>query len=79
MRIACGESVDLNPLSVHYEHTVFKPRIGLAEYFGQIARLGVCHHFALVHAEIRRELGKLAQVLGVQAAYRTDRREVFEP
>ncbi len=79
MRIACGESVDLEPLSVHYEHTVFKPRNGLAEYFAQIARLGVCHHFALVHAEISAELEKVAQILGMRVAYLTDTRGVFEP
>lgn len=64
MRIARGESVDLDPLPVRYEHTVFKPRTPLAEYFGRIAEVQVCHHFALVHAEIAPELRKVAQIMG---------------
>ena len=59
---------DLDPLPVHYEHTVFKPSIPLADYFGRIAELGVCHHFALVHAEISRELEKLARIMSVKMA-----------
>lgn len=66
MRIACGESVDLDPLPVCYEHTVFKPAIALVDYFGRIAETGVCHHFALVHADIGRELAKVARILGMK-------------
>ena len=66
MRIACGESVDLDPMPVHYEHTVFKPRIPLEDYFRRIAEAGVCHHFALVHADIGRELHRAAFILGMK-------------
>jgi len=79
MRIASGESIALNPLPVHYEHTVFRPAIGLAEYFGRIARAGVCHHFALVHAEISRELEKVAEILGMKVVSLTDRGNDIEP
>ena len=66
MRVACGESVDMAPLPIHYEHTVFKPRVGLKEYFRRINEVGVCHHFALTHADIEGELQKVAQILQMQ-------------
>ena len=65
MRIARGESVDLDPLPVRYEHTVFKPCIPLEAYFQRIADVSVCHHFALVQAEIVPELLKIAQIMDV--------------
>ena len=65
MRIACGESVDMDPLPVRYEHTVFKPPIPLDEYFKRIVEAQICHHFALVHAEIQPELHKVAQIMGM--------------
>ncbi|MBI4530223.1 MAG: hypothetical protein HY709_01775 [Candidatus Latescibacteria bacterium] len=66
MRLASGESVDLDPLPVHYEHTVFKPCVDLNTYFRRIAEVGVCHHFALVHAEIAGELKKVAEIMGMK-------------
>ena len=66
MRIASGESVDIDPMPVHYEHTVFKPSIGLNNYFRRISDFGVCHHFALAHADIESELRKVAQILSMQ-------------
>lgn len=71
MRLASGESVDMNPLPVQYEHTVFKPCTSLEKYFGRIAETGVCHHFALVHAEISRELEKVAHILGMKVEHLT--------
>ena len=65
MRYASGVSVDVDPLPVHYEHTVFMPSSDLKSYFERIAEVGVCHHFALVHADIASELKKTAQVLGI--------------
>ena len=72
MRIARGESVDLDPFPVCYEHTVFKPCLPLDEYFGRIAETGVCHHFALVHAAISNELEKVAHILGMKTEVLTD-------
>lgn len=66
MRLASGESVDTDPLPVHYEHTVFKPKIPLRQYFKRIAELGVCHHFALVHADVASEVEKVAHILGMK-------------
>ena len=66
MRVACGESVDLDPLPIRYEHTVFKPCVPLDKYFKRIAEAGVCHHFALVHSEISGELNKVARILGMK-------------
>lgn len=66
MRIACGRSIDLDPLPVHYEHTVFEPRISLNDYFKRIAKVGVCHHFALVHEDIRGELEKVSEIMGLK-------------
>lgn len=66
MRIACGKSVDLDPLPVHYEHTVFRPRIPLIDYFKRITRVGVCHHFALVHEDILGELEKISEIMGLR-------------
>jgi len=66
MRLASGESVDVDPLPVHYEHTVFKPRIPLRQYFKRIAELGVCHHFAVVYADVASEVEKVAKVLGMK-------------
>jgi L-arabinose isomerase len=66
MRIACGESVDIDTLPIHYEHTVFMPRVSLNEYFKSIAEVGVCHHFALTHADIEGELRKVAEILNMQ-------------
>ena len=66
MRLASGESVDLDPLPVHYEHTVFQPRVGLNQYFTKISQAGVCHHFALTHADIEAELLKVAQILNMK-------------
>ena len=63
MRIACGESVDVPPQDVHYEHTVFRPRVPIRQYFENIARDGTCHHFALVHAPVEAEMKKVAQIL----------------
>ncbi len=63
MRIACGESVDLPPQDVHFEHTVFRPRIPLHNYFENITNVGTCHHFALVHAAVEAEMKKVAQIL----------------
>jgi len=71
MRLASGESVDMDPLPVHYEHTVFRPRIPLREYFGRIARFGVCHHFALVHADVASEVEKVAYILGMRLEHLT--------
>jgi L-arabinose isomerase len=72
MRIARGESVDLDPFPVCYEHTVFKPCLPLEEYFARIAETGVCHHFALVHADIGNELEKVAHILGMKTEVLTD-------
>ena len=66
MSIARGESVDTDPMPICYEHTVFKPRTPLNDYFRRIAEVGVCHHFALVHAEIAPELFKVAQIMGMK-------------
>ena len=66
MRIASGESVDMDPLPVRYEHTVFKPEIPLDAYFRRIRDMGVCHHFALVHADLAAELTTVAEVLGMK-------------
>ncbi len=66
MRIARGESVDIDPLPICYEHTVFKPAIPLDAYFKRIAQVEVCHHFALVHAEISDELHKVAEIMGMK-------------
>lgn len=63
MRIACGESVDVESLPICYEHTVFKPQIPLNDYFQKIREVGVCHHFALVHQQIATELHKVAQIM----------------
>jgi L-arabinose isomerase len=72
MRIARGESVDLPPFEVHYEHTVFRPNVPLSHYFRRIAEIGICHHFALVHAEISHELEKVAEIIGMKLEYLTD-------
>ena len=66
MRLARGESVDVDPLPVHYEHTVFKPQVSLRQYFERIAELGVCHHFALVHADVSRIVEKVAYIPGMK-------------
>jgi L-arabinose isomerase len=66
MRLASGESVDMDPLPVCYEHTVFAPDAPLDRYFSRIAEVGVCHHFALVHADIGTELRKVSQILGMK-------------
>ena len=66
MRVASGESVDMDPLPVCFEHTVFKPCTSLESYFKSIAAVGVCHHFALVHADIRPELDRVAEILGMK-------------
>jgi len=66
MRIASGESVDMDPLPVQYEHTVFKPALPLDAYFRRIRDLGVCHHFALVHADLALELTRVAEILGMR-------------
>lgn len=71
MRLACGESVDHNPLPVHYEHTIFKPRVSLKQYFNRIAQLGVCHHFALVHADVASMVEKVACIWGMKLEYLT--------
>ncbi len=72
MRLARGESVDTHPREVHFEHTIFKPNIPLKEYFSRLAELGVCHHFALVHQDISREIQKAANVLRMKIEYLTD-------
>ena len=64
-RLACGESVDLPPQEVHYEHTVFKPRVRLENYFRRIAQHGTCHHFALVHGDVEPEVVKAAEILNI--------------
>ena len=74
MRLAAGESVNLEPLPVHYEHTVYMPDLPLDQYFRRIATVGVCHHFALVHAEIGGELEKVAQILGMKVEWLTSPR-----
>ena len=71
MRIASGESVDCDPLPVHYEHTVFRPHIDLHTYFKRIAEVGVCHHFALVHRDIVGELVKVAEIMGTKIEHLT--------
>jgi L-arabinose isomerase len=72
MRLARGESVDLPPFEIHYEHTVFKPNVPLKHYFNRIAEVGVCHHFALVHSEISRDVEKVAKILSMKIEYLTD-------
>jgi len=72
MRLARGESVDTSPREVHFEHTIFRPNISLRDYFSRIAEVGVCHHFALVHAEISSEIEKAAKILNMKLEYLTD-------
>ena len=72
MRLACGESVDIDPLDVHYEHTVFQPNIPLNSYFRRISDMGVCHHFGLIHARIDAELEKSAEIMGMECGWLTD-------
>ena len=72
MRLARGESVDTYPREVHFEHTIFRPNISLRDYFSRIAEVGVCHHFALVHAEISSEIEKAAKILNMKLEYLTD-------
>ena len=72
MRLARGESVDLPPFDIHYEHTVFKPNVSLNHYFNRIAEANICHHFALVHAEISSEIEKVAKILKMKLEYLTD-------
>jgi len=72
MRLARGESVDTHPREVHFEHTVFKPNIPLNEYFSRVAKVGVCHHFALVHQDIKSEIDKVAKILQMKIEYLTD-------
>jgi hypothetical protein len=71
MRLARGESVDLPPFEIHYEHTVFKPNVPLDHYFTRIAQKGACHHFALVHAEISKDIEKVAKILKMKLEYLT--------
>ena len=71
MRLASGESIDTDPLPVHYEHTVFKPKIPLKQYFKRIAQFGVCHHFALVHADVASLVEKVAHILGMKLEHLT--------
>lgn len=63
MRLARGESVDTHPRELHFEHTIFKPNVPLREYFTRIATVGICHHFALVHADVSAEIEKVAEIL----------------
>lgn len=72
MRLARGESVDTYPREVHFEHTIFRPNISLRDYFSRIAEVGVCHHFALVRAEISSEIEKAAKILNMKLEYLTD-------
>jgi L-arabinose isomerase len=72
MRLARGESVNTHPREVHFEHTIFRPNIPLREYFNRINDLGICHHFALVHADIAGEIEKVARMLGMPIEYLTD-------
>ena len=71
MRLASGESIDMDPLPICYEHTVVRPDGPLDGYFHRIAETGVCHHFALVHAEIGNELCKVAEILGMKVEWLT--------
>lgn len=63
MRIALGELVDLSAQDVHIGHTVFCPRVPLCTYFENVAGVGTCRHFALVHASVEPEMKKIAQIL----------------
>jgi L-arabinose isomerase len=72
MRLARGESVDTPPREVHYEHTIFQPDLPLREYFQRIAALGVCHHFALVHADLGAELERAAEILSMRVDWLTN-------
>ncbi len=72
MRLARGESVDVDPFEIHYEHTVFKPNVSLNHYFHRIAEVGICHHFALVHADISSEIEKTAEILKMKLEYLTE-------
>jgi L-arabinose isomerase len=72
MRLARGQSVDTPPREVHYEHTIFQPDLPLREYFQRIAALGVCHHFALVHADLGAELERAAEILSMRVDWLTD-------
>jgi len=72
MRLARGESVDTYPREVHFEHTIFRPNVSLRDYFGRIGKIGTCHHFALVHAEISSEIEKVARILKMRLEYLTD-------
>jgi L-fucose isomerase-like protein len=72
MRLARGESVDTHPREVHFEHTIFSPNIPLKQYFSRIVEIGVCHHFALVHQDIKNEVEKVANVLEMKLGYLTE-------
>ena len=72
MRLARGESVDTHPREVHFEHTIFKPNIPLRDYFERISKVGICHHLALVHTDIKGEIEKVARILNMKIEYLTD-------
>jgi L-fucose isomerase-like protein len=72
MRLARGESVDTHPREVHFEHTIFQPNVALKEYFERIAKVGICHHFALVHTDISKEIEKVAKILQMDLGYLTN-------
>ena len=66
MRMATGESVDTDPRPAHFEYTIFKPDVSLQDYFRRIREVGVCHHFALVHADVANEVRKAAEIMDMK-------------
>jgi L-arabinose isomerase len=66
MIIAGGESLGGPERIPGFPQAHIRPDVPIAQFFTQLAEAGVTHHLALVHGDVRSELEKLADVLGVR-------------
>jgi L-arabinose isomerase len=68
MLISEGESLNYPCLPCGEVHAMVRIKPPVKEYLKNLLELGAAHHIILAHGSIRRELGVLAEMLGIRKA-----------
>jgi L-arabinose isomerase len=66
MMISGGEIPDLPPLPIHDTHAFVRVERPIKEYVELLTKAGVPHHAITVRGDVRKELGQLADLMGMR-------------
>jgi L-arabinose isomerase len=69
MLISAGEIVDLPALPIHDCSLLVKIERPILEYVEMLTRAGFAHHAITVRGDVRSQLGKLADLMGIEKVY----------